>query len=132
MQKPVRKKKRFIDRHRDGATTFSVVHRSQRDPLAADHDAPQRVLRPINEDGGEDGGDGLDRLEARREEQRKFGVYFDDDYDYLQHLRGPGEVDEVELEEVDRVSAAEVSRKGTSVISAASDSTVSKKNHTNL
>lgn len=26
-------------------------------------------------------------MEKRREEQRKFGVFFDDDYDYLQHLR---------------------------------------------
>lgn len=25
--------------------------------------------------------------EKRKEEQRKFGVFFDDDYDYLQHLR---------------------------------------------
>lgn len=27
--------------------------------------------------------------EKRREEQRKFGVFFDDDYDYLQHLKEP-------------------------------------------
>lgn len=26
-------------------------------------------------------------VEKRREEQRKYGVFFDDDYDYLQHLR---------------------------------------------
>lgn len=26
-------------------------------------------------------------VEKRREEQRKFGVFFDDDYDYLQHIR---------------------------------------------
>lgn len=26
-------------------------------------------------------------MEKRREEQRKFGVFFDDDYNYLQHLR---------------------------------------------
>lgn len=25
--------------------------------------------------------------EKRREEQRNFGVFFDDDYDYLQHLK---------------------------------------------
>lgn len=25
--------------------------------------------------------------ELRREEQRKFGVFYDDDYDYLQHLK---------------------------------------------
>lgn len=27
--------------------------------------------------------------EKRHEEQRKFGVFFDDDYDYLQHLKEP-------------------------------------------
>jgi len=26
-------------------------------------------------------------VEKRREEQRKFGVFFDDDYNYLQHLK---------------------------------------------
>lgn len=33
--------------------------------------------------------------EKRREEQRKFGVFFDDDYNYLQHLKeasGPSEL----------------------------------------
>lgn len=33
--------------------------------------------------------------ERRREEQRKYGVFFDDDYDYLQHLKeasGPSEL----------------------------------------
>lgn len=33
--------------------------------------------------------------EKRREEQRKFGVFFDDNYDYLQHLKeasGPTEL----------------------------------------
>lgn len=33
--------------------------------------------------------------QRRREEQRKFGVFFDDDYDYLQHLKeaqGPNEL----------------------------------------
>lgn len=34
---------------------------------------------------------GLFQVEAekRREEQRSFGVFFDDDYDYLQHLKEP-------------------------------------------
>lgn len=30
-----------------------------------------------------------EELEKRIKEQKKFGVYFDDDYDYLQHLREP-------------------------------------------
>ncbi|KAM9313731.1 protein LTV1 homolog [Pholidichthys leucotaenia] len=72
---PHRKKKAFIDKKK--AVTFHLVHRSQRDPLAADETAPQRVLLPATKA----------ETEKRREEQRKFGIFFDDDYDYLQHLK---------------------------------------------
>ena len=41
---PGRRKKHFIDKK--NAVTFHLVHRSQRDPLQADEDAPQRVLLP--------------------------------------------------------------------------------------
>lgn len=79
---PHRKKKPFIEKKK--AVTFHLVHRSQRDPLAADETAPQRVLLPA------------DKVDAdkRREEQRTFGVFFDDDYNYLQHLKevGPAEL----------------------------------------
>lgn len=80
---PHRKKKAFIDKKK--AVTFHLVHRSQKDPLAADETAPQHVLLPAT------------KVEAdkRREEQREFGVFFDDDYDYLQHLKeasGPSEL----------------------------------------
>ncbi|KAM9666256.1 protein LTV1 homolog [Trichechus inunguis] len=74
---PHRKKKPFIEKKK--AVSFHLVHRSQRDPLAADETAPQRVLLPtqkVNDD-------------ERRAEQRKYGVFFDDDYDYLQHLKEP-------------------------------------------
>uniref|UniRef100_A0A8C0J689 Protein LTV1 homolog n=1 Tax=Chelonoidis abingdonii TaxID=106734 RepID=A0A8C0J689_CHEAB len=67
-------KKPFIEKKK--AVTFHLVHRSQRDPLAADDTAPQRVLLPSQKVN-----------EQRREEQRKYGVFFDDDYDYLQHLK---------------------------------------------
>uniref|UniRef100_A0A8C9EY15 Protein LTV1 homolog n=1 Tax=Pavo cristatus TaxID=9049 RepID=A0A8C9EY15_PAVCR len=80
---PHKKKKPFIEKKK--AVTFHLVHRSQRDPLAADDTAPQRVLLPTQR-GHE---------EQRREEQRKYGVFFDDDYDYLQHLKeasGPSEL----------------------------------------
>lgn len=30
--------------------------------------------------------------EQRKEQQRKYGVYFDDDYNYLQHLKDTREV----------------------------------------
>uniref|UniRef100_A0A672Z1U3 Protein LTV1 homolog n=1 Tax=Sphaeramia orbicularis TaxID=375764 RepID=A0A672Z1U3_9TELE len=69
------KKKSFIEKKK--AVTFHLVHRSQRDPLAADEKAPQHVLLPATKV----------EVEKRREEQRNFGVFFDDDYDYLQHLK---------------------------------------------
>ncbi|XP_028267018.1 protein LTV1 homolog isoform X2 [Parambassis ranga] len=72
---PHRKKKSFIEKKK--AVTFHLVHRSQRDPLAADEKAPQHVLLPATKA----------EAEKRREEQREFGVFFDDDYDYLQHLK---------------------------------------------
>ncbi|KAM3930807.1 protein LTV1 homolog isoform 1-T1 [Leptodactylus fuscus] len=79
---PHRKKKPFIEKKK--AVTFHLVHRSQRDPLAADETAPQRVLLPADKV----------ETEKRKEEQRKFGVFFDDDYNYLQHLKekGPAEL----------------------------------------
>ncbi|KAM4709442.1 protein LTV1 homolog [Discoglossus pictus] len=75
---PHRRKKPFIEKKK--AVTFHLVHRSQRDPLAADETAPQRVLLPA------------DKVEAekRKEEQRNFGVFFDDEYNYLQHLKHVG------------------------------------------
>uniref|UniRef100_A0A3P8VMM4 Protein LTV1 homolog n=1 Tax=Cynoglossus semilaevis TaxID=244447 RepID=A0A3P8VMM4_CYNSE len=72
---PYRKKKSFIEKKK--AVTFHLVHRSQRDPLAADENAPQHVLLPATKV----------EAEKRREEQRDFGVFFDDDYNYLQHLK---------------------------------------------
>lgn len=79
---PHRKKKPFIEKKK--AVTFHLVHRSQRDPLAADETAPQRVLLPA---------DKVDS-DKRRAEQRNYGVFFDDDYNYLQHLKevGPAEL----------------------------------------
>ncbi|XP_037545919.1 protein LTV1 homolog [Nematolebias whitei] len=80
---PHRKKKSFIEKKK--AVTFHLVHRSQRDPLAADEKAPQHVLLPATKVDAEE----------RREEQRKFGVFFDDDYDYLQHLKEPSPLSEL-------------------------------------
>lgn len=100
--------------------TFHLVHRSQRDPLAADEKAPQHVLLPaakvrrfaglypqafhtVTHPADDNGVHSPHKLvwimnldirvswqadaEKRREEQRKVGVFFDDDYDYLQHLK---------------------------------------------
>ena len=46
-QKPKTKKKRFIDPKNERTQTFALIHRSQKDPLAADPDAPQRLLQPM-------------------------------------------------------------------------------------
>ncbi|XP_064086277.1 protein LTV1 homolog isoform X2 [Macrobrachium nipponense] len=83
-----KKSKKFIDRRRDVLHTFKVVARSQRDPLVADETAPQSVLQPSE-------------VEEQKAEQQKYGIYFDDDYNYLQHLRGVREAvnwDDEELE----------------------------------
>uniref|UniRef100_A0A8C6TP94 Protein LTV1 homolog n=1 Tax=Neogobius melanostomus TaxID=47308 RepID=A0A8C6TP94_9GOBI len=90
---PHRKKKAFIEKKK--AVTFHLVHRSQRDPLAADEKAPQHVLLPAN----------TVEVEKRREEQRNFGVFFDDDYNYLQHLKEP-------LRSTELVAAVDLSKDG--------------------
>jgi len=41
-------------------------------------------------------------------EQRKFGVYYDDDYDYLQHLKDVNELNDVGIVEHFRISADQV------------------------
>lgn len=103
---PHRKKKSFIEKKK--AVTFHLVHRSQRDPLAADEKAPQHVLLPtakvqthrssarnqnydiiktLSSTWLCDSDESQVDVEKRREEQREFGVFFDDDYDYLQHLK---------------------------------------------
>lgn len=65
------------------SVTFQLVHRSQRDPLAADETAPQMVFVDKNDDN------------KRKEEQKKYGIYFDDDYNYLQHLRDVDQTSEL-------------------------------------
>ncbi|XP_053685455.1 protein LTV1 homolog isoform X2 [Sabethes cyaneus] len=93
-------KKKFIDKKK--AVTFRLVNRSQQDPLFVDENAPQHVLVPVSLPGHENDSRPFDvasrasgssakvDTDKRRKEQAKFGIYFDDDYDYLQHLREPG------------------------------------------
>ncbi|CAD0205307.1 unnamed protein product [Chrysodeixis includens] len=84
-------KKKFIDRKK--AVTFNLVHRSQRDPLVADETAPQRVLVPVNANVPPSKEKEPELTpEQRREQQVKYGIYFDDDYNYLQHLKDTREV----------------------------------------
>ena len=47
MPKAKSKKKKFIDPKNEPTQTFTVIHRSEKDPLAADSDAPQRILQPL-------------------------------------------------------------------------------------
>lgn len=90
-------KKKFIDKKK--AVTFRLVNRSQQDPLFVDETAPQHVLVPVSAPGRSEDLRAPSRAstsagkvdpDKRKQEQAKFGVYFDDDYDYLQHLREPG------------------------------------------
>jgi len=95
------KTKKFIDKK--NAETFVLVHRSQKDPLAADDTAPQRVLVPLSSNGSKNDStpsnqNPLDK-EKRKQAQIESGVYFDDDYDYTQHLRDVKQTMEWELAE---------------------------------
>ncbi|XP_065900401.1 protein LTV1 homolog [Dysidea avara] len=69
-----KKKKPFIDKK--NAHSYKLVHRSQRDPLVVDEEAPQFLLKPL--DDGDD---------TQQQQQYSYGIYYNDDYDYLQHLR---------------------------------------------
>ncbi|XP_012253458.2 protein LTV1 homolog [Athalia rosae] len=95
---PKGKGKKFIDKK--NSVTFHLVHRSQQDPLAADETAPQRVLVPV----GEVQLNKSDKKDTdptkRKEEEQKYGIFFDDDYNYLQHLRDANQLS-VEWETVE-------------------------------
>ncbi|XP_040168444.1 protein LTV1 homolog [Anopheles arabiensis] len=90
-------KKKFIDKKT--AVTFRLVNRSQHDPLYVDETAPQHVLVPVRvppkyasliANSNRPVAEGKIDAAKRKKEQAKFGIFFDDDYDYLQHLREPG------------------------------------------
>uniref|UniRef100_A0A182R1E6 Protein LTV1 homolog n=1 Tax=Anopheles farauti TaxID=69004 RepID=A0A182R1E6_9DIPT len=90
-------KKKFIDKK--SAVTFRLVNRSQHDPLYVDEKAPQHVLVPVRlppkyanlvANHNRPVQEGPIDTAKRKKEQAKFGIFFDDDYDYLQHLREPG------------------------------------------
>jgi len=87
-----------------------LVNRSQKDPLLVDDTAPQHVLVPLdNYDTGAASSAASEQSfppEKRKKEQSKYGIFFDDEYDYLQHLRQPGK-NEVHWEEVPHKHADE-------------------------
>ncbi|XP_044753243.1 protein LTV1 homolog [Coccinella septempunctata] len=74
------KKKKFIDKKK--SVTFQLIHRSQQDPLLADEDAPQRILQPIQKKK-----ETPEEREKRIEEQHKYGIYYNDDTNYLEFLK---------------------------------------------
>lgn len=75
MPKARHAKKKFIDPKVDNVVTFTLVHRSQKDPLVTDETAPQHVLLQTSSKSD------------IKEKEREFGVFYDDDYDYMQHLK---------------------------------------------
>ncbi|VDB86918.1 unnamed protein product [Peniophora sp. CBMAI 1063] len=85
-----------------GAQHFQLVHRSQRDPLIHDPDAPQHVLSPFTRSNDQRKGKSRADLESLLSpaelaarpnvgEASLYGIYYDDtEYDYMQHLRPVG------------------------------------------
>ncbi|KAI9297629.1 Low temperature viability protein, partial [Neoconidiobolus thromboides FSU 785] len=102
-------KKTFINKKE--ATHFNVVHRSQHDPLVADGEASDYVLLPTlqsaNLKHSKKNKSGLNKslkpgdtefeelIKADNENNRiksaQFGIFFNDDYDYTQHLKPIGQ-----------------------------------------
>ena len=80
-----KKKKPWINKKT--ATSYKLVYRGQDDPLSKEADAPQMVLAPLTACRDSDSADDSDGLGDQFELQREFGVYFSDEYDYLQHLK---------------------------------------------
>ena len=108
------RKKPFIEKNE--GIKFYLVHRSQKDPMFLDESLGEHVLVPADPDTNQKLVEAVNGLqltgtkrteteieEAKRkrlEEQQKFGIYFDDNYNYLQHLK---EVDhEEDIAELDK------------------------------
>lgn len=102
---------------RPGTKTYTLVHRSQRDPLINDPNATDRVLKLVDksnrkhrdgatsyagDDAATDAGGQLDAValdlddaddaKLAQGDAAAYGIFYDDadDYDYLQHLRPVG------------------------------------------
>jgi protein LTV1 len=86
---------RFIDK--TNSTTFQLVHRSQDDQRINDEDASDLVLKKIQKSGNItrkqlDDNNNEDDTQLDHDDQiSNYGVYFDDDYDYLKHMRSIGD-----------------------------------------
>lgn len=113
------RKKKFIEKGE--GVKFYLVHRSQKDPLYLDENLGEHVLVPA-EDTTEHSNliqsinnltlsrsskSDKEKEELRRkrlEEQHKYGIYYEDDYDYLQHLKErDNDDDKAELDEAVKI-----------------------------
>ncbi|KAH9492574.1 Protein ltv1, partial [Bulinus truncatus] len=66
MPKSSKKKKKFINKK--DATTYRLIP-----GYVDDDESPEKIPE--------------EEIEARKEEQRKHGIFFDDSYNYMKHLR---------------------------------------------
>ncbi|XP_076441264.1 protein LTV1 homolog [Babylonia areolata] len=82
--------KSFRDVAKQGASHFEVGYRSQKDPMLADSEVSEHVLVPKEPS----------TREKRWEEQMQYGIYYEDDYDYLQHLRDVDEIHDSEMRQL--------------------------------
>ncbi|CAL1543542.1 unnamed protein product [Lymnaea stagnalis] len=73
MPKPVKKKKKFI--RKKESTTYRLIPGYVKDD---DDDETSAAVAK-------------EEIEARKEEQRKYGIFYDDTYNYLKHLRSMNE-----------------------------------------
>lgn len=80
-----KKKKPFIDKK--SAHSFQLVHRSQKDPLQADEESSKHVLLPLDSSSQDPSQIASKDEHKKKEEERQHGIFFDDDYNYLQHLK---------------------------------------------
>lgn len=87
----------------DKAQHFTLVHRSQQDPLVYDAESSSRVLKPTARKNQQRQGQSREELEqelgdyAKKQrsnvgEAAQYGIFYDDtEYDYMQHLRAVGD-----------------------------------------
>ncbi|KAK4337181.1 hypothetical protein RND71_044007 [Anisodus tanguticus] len=68
--------------NKNNSISFRLVNRSKQDPLINYDDAPKTVLVENN------------LFKDKKSEKSKYGIYYDEDYDYLQHLKDVEEVEE--------------------------------------
>lgn len=116
-------KKQFIDKNK--ASHFTIVHRSQHDPLVADGEASKHVLLPTLSSNQkknlrkkglalDDGLQGEELEIALKEDLQdnaakaaQFGLFFGDDYDYCQHLKPMGQSSDAVFIAVPQVAKAQ-------------------------